>query len=83
MTTRVLIISLLKHGLSDRFKCLGLVYMNLHGHLIEGGKASFHHLDFKKINDDIHNFIFMPDKLKEITVNYCNRTDRLVLDITV
>lgn len=42
----------------------------LNMHLIEGNKASFHHLDFKKIYDDIHNFIFIPDKPKEITVNY-------------
>ncbi len=43
---------------------------DLHKHLIEGVKASFHHLDFSKINDDIHNFIFMPDKPKGIMVNY-------------
>lgn len=43
---------------------------DLHGHLIEGGKASFHHLDFKKINDNIHNFIFLPDKPRKIMVNY-------------
>ncbi len=43
---------------------------DLHGHLIEGGKASFHHLDFKKTNDDINNLIFMPKKYKNLTVNY-------------
>lgn len=31
---------------------------DLHKHLIEGCKASFHHLDFDKTNDNIHNFIF-------------------------
>ena len=43
---------------------------DLHKHLTDGLKASFHHLDFKKINDDIHNLIFMPDKPKEVTTNY-------------
>ena len=43
---------------------------DLHKHLTDGLKASFHHLDFNKINDEIHNLIFMPDKPKEITVNY-------------
>ena len=43
---------------------------DLYKHLINGLKASFHHLDFKKINDDMHNLIFIPDKPKEVFVNY-------------